>query len=51
MIKIEQTGVRRDGEKVYCLIIGDRVVRENMTFDEAIAEIARRGDPKEKRHE
>lgn len=42
MIKIEQTGVRRDGEKVYCLIIDDRVVRENLTFDEAIEAVCRK---------
>lgn len=44
MIKIEQTGVRPDGEALYRLIVNGRTVRENMSFDEAIGEIARRSD-------
>ena len=41
MIKFEQTGRRPDGEKLYRLIIGDKVRREGMTLDEVIAEIHR----------
>ena len=41
MIKFEQTGRRPDGEKLYRLVIDDRVVREGMTLDEVIAEIHR----------
>ena len=41
MIKFEQTGQRPDGEKLYRLVIGEKVVRENMTLDEVIAEIHR----------
>ena len=41
MIKFEQTGRRPDGEKIYRLVIDDRVIREGMTMDEVIAEIHR----------
>lgn len=41
MIKFEQTGQRADGEKLYRLVIDDRVIREGMTIDEVIAEIHR----------
>lgn len=41
MIKFEQTGRRPDGEKIYRLMIDDRVIREGMTLDEVIAEIHR----------
>ena len=41
MIKFEQTGRRPDGEKIYRLVIDDRVIREGMTLDEVIAEIHR----------
>lgn len=41
MIRFEQTGRRPDGEKIYRLVIDDRVIREGMTIDEVIAEIHR----------
>ena len=41
MIRFEQTGRRPDGEKIYRLVIDDRVIREGMTLDEVIAEIHR----------
>lgn len=41
MIKFEQTGRRPDGEKIYRLVINDRVIREGMTLDEVIVEIQR----------
>lgn len=41
MIKFEQTGRRPDGEKLYRLVIDDRVIREGMSLDEVIAEIHR----------
>lgn len=41
VIKFEQTGRRPDGEKIYRLVIDDRVIREGMTLDEVIAEIHR----------
>ena len=41
MIKFEQTGRNPGGEKIYRLVIDDRVIREGMTLDEVIAEIHR----------
>ena len=41
MIRFEQTGRRPDGEKLYRLVIDDRVVREGMTLEQVIAEIHR----------
>ena len=46
MIKFEQTGRRPDGEKIYRIVIDDRVIREGMTLDEVIAEIHRSDDSK-----
>ena len=41
MIRFEQTGRNPGGEKIYRLVIDDRVIREGMTLDEVIAEIHR----------
>ena len=41
MIKFEQTGRNPGGEKIYRLVIDDRVIREGMTLDEVIEEIHR----------
>ena len=46
MIKFEQTGRNPGGEKIYRLVIDDRVIREGMTLDEVIAEIHREDESK-----
>ena len=50
MIKFEQTGRNPGGEKIYRLVIDDRVIREGMTLDEVIAEIHRSDESIGERH-